>query len=110
SDVCSSDLPWCSVDDLIEAVTAEAGAAGVFGRRESRQARRRETARWVLRELIALDERQSLEGLGLLRVALDVDPAWHPPAPLLALGLTADESWPLLGELARTLRLQGALS
>jgi ATP-dependent helicase YprA (DUF1998 family) len=102
--------PSCSVDDLIEAVAAAAGAAGVFGRRESRQARRRETARWVLRELIALDERQSLEGLGLLRVALDVDPAWRPPAPLLALGLTADECWLLLGELARTLRLQGALS
>jgi ATP-dependent helicase YprA (DUF1998 family) len=102
--------PSCSVDDLIEAVAAVAGAAGVFGRRETRQARRRETARWVLRELIALDERQSLEGLGLLRVALDVDQAWRPPAPLLALGLTADECWLLLGELARTLRLQGALS
>jgi hypothetical protein len=88
--------PSCSVDDLIEAVAAAAGKAGVFGRRESRQARRRETARWVLRELIALDERQSLEGLGLLRVALDIDPAWRPPAPLLALGLTADESWLLL--------------
>ncbi len=102
--------PTCSVDDLIEAVAAAAGAAGVFGRRESRQARRRETARWVLRELIALDERQSLEGLGLLRVTLDVDPAWRAPTPLLALGLTAGECWLLLSELARTLRLQGALS
>ena len=102
--------PSCSVDDLIEAVAAAAGAAGVFGRRESRQARRRETARWVLRELIALDERQSLEGLGLIRAVLDVDQAWRPPAPLLALGFTADECWLLLGELARTLRLQGALS
>ena len=102
--------PECSADDLIEAVAAAAAAAGVFGRRDSRQARRRETARWVLRELMALDERQSLEGVGLLRVALDVDPAWRPPAPLLALGLTAGECWLLLGELARTLRLQGALS
>jgi ATP-dependent helicase YprA (DUF1998 family) len=102
--------PSCTVDDLIEAVAAAAGAAGVFGRRESRQGRRRETARWVMRELIALDERQSLEGLGLLRIALDADPAWRPPAPLLDLGLTGDECWLLLGELARTLRLQGALS
>ncbi|MGH3293907.1 MAG: DEAD/DEAH box helicase, partial [Trebonia sp.] len=102
--------PACSVDDLIEAVAAAAGAAGVFGRRESRQARRRDTARWVLRELIALDERQSLEGLGLLRVALDVDQAWRAPAPLIALGLTAGECWLLLSELARTLRMQGALS
>jgi uncharacterized protein DUF1998/helicase-like protein len=102
--------PACSVDDLIEAVAAATVAAGVFGRRDSRQARRRETARWVLRELIAVDERQSLEGLGLLRVTLDVDPAWRPPAPLLALGLTADECWLLLSELTRTLRLQGAVS
>jgi ATP-dependent helicase YprA (DUF1998 family) len=102
--------PSCSVDDLIESVAAAAGAVGAFGRRESRQARRREAARWVLRELIALDERQSLEGLGLLRVALDVDPAWRAPAPLLALGLTVGECWLLLSELARTLRLQGALS
>jgi ATP-dependent helicase YprA (DUF1998 family) len=106
----ASTGPTCSVDDLIEAVAAAAAVAGVFGRRDSRQARRRETARWVLRELMALDERQSLEGLGLLRVALDVDPAWRVPAPLLALGLTAGECWLLLSELARTLRLQGALS
>lgn len=102
--------PDCTVDDLIEAVAAEAGSAGVFGRRESRQGRRRETARWVLRELVALDERQSLEGLGLLRVGLDREPSWRPPGPLLTLGLTADECWLLLAELARSLRLQGALS
>ncbi|MGH3168926.1 MAG: helicase-related protein, partial [Trebonia sp.] len=102
--------PSCSVDDLIEAVAAVAGSAGVFGRRESRQGRRRETARWVLRELVALDERQSLEGLGLLRIGLDREPSWRPPEPLLSLGLTADECWLLLAELTRSLRLQGALS
>lgn len=100
----------CAVDDLIEAVAAAAGEAGVFGRRESRQGRRRETARWVMRELVAVDERQSLEGLGLLRVGLDIDPSWRPPAPLLALGLTAAECWGLLVELARTVRSQGALT
>ena len=100
----------CAVDDLIEETAAAAGDAGVFGRRESRQGRRREAARWVMRELVALDERQSLEGLGLLRVGLDRDPSWPPPRPLLDLGLTGDECWLLLAELLRTLRLQGALT
>ena len=100
----------CTVDDLIEQTAAAASAAGVFGRRESRQSRRREAARWVMRELVALDERQSLEGLGLLRAGLDREPSWAPPRPLLDLGLTGDECWLLLAELLRTLRLQGALT
>ena len=99
-----------TVDDLIEETAAAAGRAGVFSRRESRQGRRREAARWVLRELVALDERQSLEGLGLLRVRLGADPSWRPPAPLLDLGLSAQECVLLLTELLRTVRLQGALT
>ncbi|WP_127354286.1 DEAD/DEAH box helicase [Actinacidiphila soli] len=102
--------PYATVDDLIEEVAAAAGRAGVFARRDSRQRRRREAARWVLRELVALDERHSLEGLGLLRVELDREPGWRPPQPLLDLGLSAAECWTLLGELLRTLRLQGALT
>jgi ATP-dependent helicase YprA (DUF1998 family) len=100
----------CTVDDLIEATAAVAGEAGVFSRRESRQGRRRETACWVMRELMALDERQSLEGLGLLRVGLDIEPSWRPPGPLLDLGLAGAECWLLLAELVRSLRLQGALT
>jgi ATP-dependent helicase YprA (DUF1998 family) len=99
-----------TVDDLIEETAAAAGRAGVFSRRESRQGRRREAARWVLRELVALDERQSLEGLGLLRVGLGADPSWRPPGPLLELGLSAPECMLLLTELLRTVRLQGALT
>lgn len=100
----------CTVDDLIESTAAAAGEAGAFSRRESRQGRRRETGRWVLRELVAIDERQSLEGLGLLRVRLDTEPSWRPPGPLLDLGLTEQECWLLLAELVRSLRLQGALT
>ncbi len=98
------------VDDLIEETAAAAGRAGVFSRRESRQGRRRETARWVLRELVAVDERQSLEGLGLLRVGLGMEPSWRPSAPLLDLGLSAQECAALFTELLRTVRLQGALT
>ncbi|WP_431897546.1 DEAD/DEAH box helicase [Nonomuraea sp. bgisy101] len=99
-----------TVDDLVDEVVAVAGQAGVFERRASRQQRRREVALWVMRELVAMDERQSLEGLGLLRVELDREPGWRLPAPLLGLSLTPDECWLLLGELARSLRQQGALT
>jgi ATP-dependent helicase YprA (DUF1998 family) len=99
-----------TVDDLIEETAAAAACAGVFSRRESRQGRRREAARWVLRELVALDERQSLEGLGLLRVGLGPDPSWRPPGPLLDLGLSARECLLLFAELLRTVRLQGAVT
>ncbi len=99
-----------TVDDLIEGAAAAASRAGVFSRRESRQGRRREAGRWVLRELVALDERQSLEGLGLLQVGLGTEPSWRPPAPLLDLGLSAPECAALLTELLRTVRLQGALT
>jgi ATP-dependent helicase YprA (DUF1998 family) len=102
--------PDATVDDLVEGTAAAAAAAGVFSRRHSRQARRRECARWVMRELVALDERQSLEGLGLLQVGLDREPSWRAPAPLRELGLDEDECWLLLAELLRTLRLQGALT
>jgi ATP-dependent helicase YprA (DUF1998 family) len=107
--------PDCTVDDLIEETAAAAGHAGVFSRRESRQGRRREAARWVLRELVALDERQSLEGLGLLRVGLGTAglgtrPSHRAPRPLLDLGLSAAECALLLTELLRTVRLQGALT
>ena len=102
--------PDCTVDDLIEETAAAAARAGVFSRRESRQGRRREAARWVLRELVALDERQSLEGLGLLRVGLGTDPSWCPPGPLRDLGLSTPECLALLTEFLRTLRLQGALT
>lgn len=102
--------PDCTADDLIEETAAAAGRAGLFSRRESRQGRRREAARWVSGELVALDERQSLEGLGLLRVGLAADASWRAPAPLLDLGLSAAESSALLAELLRTVRLQGALT
>ena len=49
-----------------------------------------------MQEVLSIDDRQSLEGLGLLRVDLDREPFWQPPAALTSLGLTEDESWRLL--------------
>ncbi|MEU8799809.1 DEAD/DEAH box helicase [Spirillospora sp. NPDC048819] len=98
------------VDDLIARV-AEAGTAeGIFSRRESAEGKRRETALWIMKELVAIDDRQSLEGRGLLRVTLDKEPYWRLPPGLTRLGLSEDECWDQLSELARTVRQQGALT
>ena len=98
------------VDDVAYYLVRAADAAHVFERRLGRQERQRETALWLMMEMITTDDRQSLEGRGLIRVDLGREPGWRPPAPLAALGLSDQESWDLLGELARSLRQQGAVT
>ncbi|GAA4211636.1 DEAD/DEAH box helicase [Microbispora amethystogenes] len=98
------------VADLLHHATRAATDAGVFQRRDSSQTKLREVSLWVMRELVAMDERQSLEGLGLMRVELDRDPQWKLPSALLGLGLSEEECWTLLAELTRSLRNQGAIT
>jgi hypothetical protein len=70
---------------------------------------RREAQEWVVHEVISFDDRQSLEGVGLMRVEMVRKPSWALPGCLVGLGLTDDEGWALLQELIRTLRFQGAI-
>ncbi len=98
------------IDDLVAHTVRAADRAGVFRRNDSRQAKQREVALWVMQEVLSIDDRQSLEGLGLLRVDLDREPFWQPPASLTSLGLSDDEAWWLMQELLRTVRNQGALT
>jgi ATP-dependent helicase YprA (DUF1998 family) len=98
------------VDDVAYCLVKAADAAHVFERRLSRQERQRQTALWLMMEMVTTDDRQSLEGRGLLRVELGREPGWRLPAGLGALGWSDQESWDLLGELARSLRQQGAVT
>ena len=105
------------VDDVAYHLVRVADQAHVFERRLSRQERQRQTALWLMAELVATDDRQSLEGRGLLRVELGREPVelgrestWCLPAPLSDLGLGDQATWDLLGELARSLRQQGAIT
>lgn len=64
---------------------------------------------WISGELMTLETRQSLEGLGLMRVSLRSDT----PLPLrgfTSLGLSDDEARALINELVKTVRLQGAVT
>lgn len=97
------------ISDLTFHVAKAADRAHVFHRKASRQERERETALWIMRELVALDDRQSLEGLGLVKVVLGRSQQWAIPRPLIELGLSENEAWALLAELVHTVRHQGVV-
>ena len=99
-----------TVSDLAFRVAKVADAAHVFPRKMSAQARNRHTALWAMQELVTIEDRQSLEGRGLIRVRLDRKPSWSLPKGITALGLDDAECWGLLEELVRSVRQQGAAS
>jgi ATP-dependent helicase YprA (DUF1998 family) len=98
-----------TVGDLAILTREKAQAAGHFpagmGSIEITQA----VNQWVMGELMTLETRQSLEGLGLMRVALRADSS-IPLRGFTSLGLNEDEAWALLNEIVKTARLQGALT
>ncbi|WP_349876357.1 DEAD/DEAH box helicase [Micromonospora sp. HUAS YX12] len=98
------------LEDVVYHTSRAADRYGMFERRQSRQARERQVALWAQVEIVGVDERNSLEGRGLLTWDMSRDPAWIPPRPLTDLGLTADEGAALIGELVRSIRLQGAVA
>ncbi|MGW6694935.1 DEAD/DEAH box helicase [Rhodococcus sp. NPDC054953] len=65
---------------------------------------------WVMAELTAMDQRQSLEGLGLMGVRLYRPRRAELPSGFGAIGLTDDETWGLFEELLKIVRLQGAIT
>lgn len=98
------------IDDIVFKTRSKAAAVKQFPGRMTAQQQTRIVAPWVMAEVLAMDDRQSLEGLGLVSVSLFRDPHWRAPSPLLQLGLTEDEAWAFLQELVRTLRQQGAVT
>lgn len=99
-----------AVDDVVFKTRAAASKIKHFPGGMTAQQQARIVAPWVMAEVLATDDRQSLEGLGLVSMTLYRDPSWRAPQPLLALGLTEDEAWAFLQELVRTVRQQGAVT
>jgi ATP-dependent helicase YprA (DUF1998 family) len=102
----SGDL---TVGDLAILTREKAQAAGHFEQRLGNVEITQAVNQWVSGELMTLETRQSLEGLGLMRVSLRAD-ASLPLRGFTALGLNDDESWALINELIKTVRLQGAVT
>jgi ATP-dependent helicase YprA (DUF1998 family) len=98
-----------TVGDLAILTREKAQAAGHFAHNLGNIEITQAVNQWVSGELMTLETRQSLEGLGLMRVALR---AGTPIAMrgFTSLGLREDEAWALLNELVKTVRLQGAVT
>lgn len=98
-----------TVKDLAILTREKASEAGHFssgmGNIEITQA----VNEWITGELMTLETRQSLEGLGLMRIALSQRVPIQSRG-LTALGLTEEEAWALLNELVKTVRHQGAVT
>lgn len=97
-------------DDVASEVARLGVRHHLFPPRQSRQRREDAAALWTMQEILSVDRRISLEGLGMIDLRLDRDPNWQLPQPLRELGLTDDECWDLVEELAHTLRASGALT
>ncbi|MFD3707121.1 DEAD/DEAH box helicase [Nocardia sp. NPDC058658] len=97
-------------EDLAEGARKVAVDAEHFDERATRTALRRAVNPWVMAELMAMDQRMSLEGLGLMAVSLFRPRAAKIPPAFAKFGLTDEDFWGLLDELVKTIRLQGAMS
>ncbi|MBA2287966.1 MAG: DEAD/DEAH box helicase [Ktedonobacteraceae bacterium] len=97
------------LQDLVRRLLQQAEAASLFEQHVSRDAQRTYVSTWLMQELITLDHRLSLEGLGLLHFRLVRPRGWQPPAIFLKepWNLQPDEVWTLLALLLDTLRQQG---
>lgn len=99
-----------SADDLAALAMKKAKQAQYFPETATRLEIERAVNPWAMAELMAVDQRQSLEGLGLMRVSMLRSRGIELPRAWSALGLSADEAWALLEELLKTVRLQGAIT
>lgn len=101
-----------TLEDLVDRCASAATKAGVFhrpGPPVSGTAKRKEAGLWIALDLMAIDARQSLEGVGLMDVQLYVPPGLPLPPAVAKLGLERDEFLTLVAELVKTVRQQGAM-
>ena len=99
-----------AAEDLADYAAKKATAAYHFEETATRATIKRTVNPWVMAELMALDQRQSLEGLGLMAVRMFRSRRAQLPPAFANLGLTDDEAWGLLDELLKIVRLQGAMT
>lgn len=97
-------------DDLTEDVRRRAERALLLDPDAGRTANLNEVANWVTQEALALDRRQSLDGLGLADISIALPRRFRAPDALSALDLSDEEARDLTLMLLDTLRLSGAVS
>lgn len=101
-----------TMKDVAERLRMKSEEAGLFSLRDSRATKMTEVRKWLMREMVAVDRYQSLEGLGLLQLRLKFPDGWQPPPALSQppWNLTTSEAELLLRILLDTLRLKSVLT
>ena len=103
---------YATLDDVLDSAVTLAGGLGLFPQSVapvSLSQRRREVAQWIAGELVPIETRQSLEGLGLMSVLPYVPDDFQVPPPLAKLGLNREEVVDLIAELLQIVRQQGGM-
>lgn len=96
--------------DLIQPIREKAEKCAVLDPDNGSLTNTTEVKSWLMRELLALDRRQSLDGTGTAELAVAFPRAYRPPQPLLAFGIEPDDLSELLRLLLDTVRASGAVS
>jgi len=97
-----------SATDIATEARKIASAKELFHPATTNVERQTKAETWLQTEMLSLDDRNSLEGSGLLAWRMR-EQSLSTPAALIDLGLTERESLDLLQVLVRSLRLQGAV-
>lgn len=97
-------------EDLIGEVQKTARQHFVIDPEDSLASSRGEVGAWLTLELLGLDRRQGIEGVGLADIRVRRRPAGDPPRQLVELGFTPDEIDDLVQLLLESVRLGGAIT
>lgn len=98
------------LQDIIGPLRRVAEREGLF-QNQSDAEQKKEAWRWILHEFLALDHRNSLEGVGLLGFVPVTPKKWQPPVRLMQepWNLTPEDVWTLFQVLIDSLRTKGAI-
>lgn len=99
-----------AVEDVAALISNEASQAGVFAPTDTALTRQRTAETWLQAELIGVDRRMSLEGVGLVSWRMRDFGGLPPMPPLTAAGFGADEVRAICQVLLDSLRHQGAVA
>ena len=97
------------VGDLVDPIRREAERHLVLDEDKGAMHNRTEVRTWLMREILAVDRRQSLDGVGLAEIGFTLPRGVDVPQPLRELGFTEEEALNLARVLLETLRLQASV-
>jgi hypothetical protein len=100
------------IQEVVDRLIDQARGAGLFAPEKGYHEQRKEAHTWMMQEMMPLDQRNSLEGVGLIDFRL-VRPQNDRQPSILARppwNLNPDEIWDLFQVLLNTLRLQAAVT